>query len=124
MSKMREQINNAQADCNKTSKELENLGKSETDSGKKATDASKNFENLKNVLADMGKVVAGAVTAIGAGAVMAGEKIVSLSKDVAEMQVMQSTKSHRNCQSVLRVIRNYPMQCKEMELTSVQYPKE
>ena len=84
MSKMREQINNAQADCNKTSKELQNLGTQEEDSGKKATDASKNFENLKKVLADMGKVVAGAVTAIGAGAVMAGKEIVSLSKDVAE----------------------------------------
>lgn len=53
MSRMRVEINNAQADCNKTAKELDNLGHEATESGKEAKGAGDGFTVLKGALANL-----------------------------------------------------------------------
>ena len=53
MSKMRVEISNAQADCNKTARELDNLGKEAEDSGKKAEKGGEGFTVFKAVLANL-----------------------------------------------------------------------
>ena len=62
MSKMRIQINEAQADCNKTAQELDNLGEEAKKSGKDAQDSSKEWTVFKQVLADLStKAIVGAI---------------------------------------------------------------
>lgn len=53
MSKMRVEISNAQADCNKTARELDNLGKEAEDSGKQAEKGGEGFTVLKGILANL-----------------------------------------------------------------------
>lgn len=53
MSKMRVEINNAQADCNKTARELENLGNEAEEAGRDAASAGDGFTVFKGVLADL-----------------------------------------------------------------------
>lgn len=54
LSNLKIQLNNAQADVNKTSKELENLGNASEDSGKKADEASSGgFTVMKGVLSNL-----------------------------------------------------------------------
>lgn len=53
MSKMRVEINNAQADCNKTARELENLGNEADEAGKDARNAGDGFTVFKGVVADL-----------------------------------------------------------------------
>ena len=54
LSNLKIQLNNAQADVNKTSKEIENLGNASEDSGKKADEASSGgFTVMKGVLSNL-----------------------------------------------------------------------
>lgn len=57
MSKMREQINLAQADCNNTARELDNLGKEAIESGQDAEKAGDGFTVFKGILANLGTQV-------------------------------------------------------------------
>ena len=62
MSKMRIQINEAQADCNKTANELDNLGEEAKKSGKDAKEASDGFTVFKGVLSDLtSRAIVGAI---------------------------------------------------------------
>ena len=53
MSKMRTEINNAQADCNKTSQALDQLGDSADDASEEATKAGDGFSVFKMVIANL-----------------------------------------------------------------------
>ena len=53
MSKMREQINLAQADCNKTAKEIDNLGKETQEAGKEAKSAGDGFTVFKGIISNL-----------------------------------------------------------------------
>lgn len=62
MSRMRIQINEAQADCNKTANELDKLGEEAKKSGKDAKEASDGFTVFKGVLSDLtSKAIVGAI---------------------------------------------------------------
>lgn len=54
MSRMRTQINNAQADVNNTARELDNLAKEEKEAGDEAGKASHEFTSWKMILAELG----------------------------------------------------------------------
>ena len=84
MSRMRVEINNAQADCNKTAKEIDKLGDEAKKSGKEAEESSKGFEKLKSVCSTMGKIVAGAVAAVGAAAVAGGKAVWNMANSVSK----------------------------------------
>lgn len=53
MSKMRVEISNAQADCNKTARELDHLGNEAEEAGKDAENAGEGFTVFKGILADL-----------------------------------------------------------------------
>ena len=53
MSKMRVEINNAQADCNRTARELENLGNEAEEAGRDAESAGDGFTVFKGIIADL-----------------------------------------------------------------------
>ena len=65
MSKMRTEIHNAQADCNNTARELDNLGKEALESGKDAEKAGDGFTVFKGVLANLAsQAIVGAVNGL------------------------------------------------------------
>lgn len=65
MSKMRVEISNAQADCNKTAKELDHLGKEADEAGKDAKNAGDGFTVFKGILADLGsKAIQSAISGL------------------------------------------------------------
>ena len=81
MSKMRIQINEAQADCNKTARELDNLGKEAERSGKEAEKAGDGFTVFKGILANLGsQAIMGAIRGIkqlGGAFVNAGKEAIN-----------------------------------------------
>lgn len=82
MSNMRIQMNNAQAAINKTSKELESLGDSADDSGKKAGDAANGgFTVMKGVLSNL---ATDAIRAVGDGLKNMGSALVDVGKQTLE----------------------------------------
>lgn len=65
MSKMRVEINNAQADINATTRELDSLGKGAKKAGDDAKDAGDGFTVFKGILADLGsKAIMGAISGL------------------------------------------------------------
>lgn len=77
MSKMRIEINNAQADCNKTARELDNLGKEAEDAGKQAEGAGDGFTVFKGVLADLASK---AITSAINGLKQLGSAVINVGK--------------------------------------------
>lgn len=77
LSKLRTQINNAQADANKTAKQIKDLGDETETSGKK-------FSGLGETLGKFGKAAGVALAAVGTAAVAAGKKLFDMAKQTAE----------------------------------------
>lgn len=76
LSKLRTQINNAQADANKTAKQIKDLGTETEGTGKK-------FSGLGDTLGKVGKAAGVAMAAIGTAAVAAGKKLFEMAKETA-----------------------------------------
>lgn len=84
MNQLKSEINAGNKAINTTQKELNSLGKEEDKDNKKTKDLSKSFDAFNKKMAQVGKVVAGAVTALGAVATVAGKAIWDMSNSVAQ----------------------------------------
>lgn len=93
MSNMRIQISNAQADCNKTARALDDLGKEAQESGEEAKKGSEGYTVFKNVLANLVtdtvksglSAVANGIRAIGSGLVSLGKQAISSYGDYQQL---------------------------------------
>ena len=77
LSKLRTQINNAQADANKTERQIKELSKTTDEAGGK-------FSGLGEKLGSFAKAAGVALAAVGTAAVAAGKKLFDMAKETAE----------------------------------------
>lgn len=77
MSRMRIEIANAQADVNKTTKALDELGNEEDEAGKKARNAEEGFTILKGTLANLAST---AITSVINGMKKLGSSLIDIGK--------------------------------------------
>ena len=77
MSKMRTEINNAQADCNETAREIKHLGDEAEEAGRDAKNAGDGFTVFKGIVADL---AASAIRSAINGLKELGEKLINIGK--------------------------------------------
>lgn len=77
LSKLRTQINNAQADANKTERQIKELSKTTDEAGGK-------FSGLGEKLGSFAKAAGVALAAVGTAAVAAGKKLFDMAKETAD----------------------------------------
>lgn len=84
MSQLKSEINSSQKVINQTTKEIDQLGNEEEEGKKKTIDFGSAFKSFGGVLKNVGVAVAGAVTALGTVATVAGKQIWDMANDVSK----------------------------------------